>query len=130
MKESKPSRSHWLHIRLTEDEKQFLLTQSKATTCRNTSDYARLVLLKKPVIYRVRNQSQDELLTEITQLRNELKAIGTNLNQMTRKLHALSVIADIRQWIQHFHTDKQSLLEPLKEIDTEVKKLVRKWLPS
>ena len=130
MKESKPSRSHWLHIRLTEDEKQFLQVQTKSTTCRNTSDYARLVLLRKPVIYRVRNQSQDELLTEITQLRNELKAIGTNLNQMTRKLHSLSVVADLRQWLLLFQTDKQRLLEPLEAMDSEIKKLVRKWLPS
>lgn len=129
-KESKTSRSQWLHIRLTEEEKQFLSAQTKATTCRNASDYARQVLLKKPVVLKVRNGSQDELMAEITRLRNELKAIGTNLNQAAKKLNALYLVKDMEQWLQRFQVDKQSLEKDIEGIETEVKKLVRKWLPS
>lgn len=130
MKESKSSRSQSLHIRLSDQEKQWLIAQAKATTCQNLSEYTRKKLLQKPIVTKVRNLSQDELLTEITGLRSELKSIGTNLNQMTKKLNTLTVVGDMQQWLLRFQIDKQSLLKPLEEIDSEIKKLVVKWLPS
>lgn len=130
MKESKTNRSLLLNVRLTEEEKQFLSAQVQATTCRTTSQYARQVLLKKPVIIKIRNQSQDELLTEIIALRNELKMIGTNLNQATRKLHTLRVLADFREWILRFDRDKQDILQRMDAVDIEARKLAKQWLPS
>lgn len=130
MKESKSNRSLWLNLRLTEEEKQFLSAQCQVTTCRTISEYTRHVLLKMPITAKIRNQSQDELLAEITALRNELKVIGTNLNQATKKLHSLRSLSDFKEWVLLFDQDKQELIKRMESIDTEVKKMVREWLPS
>ena len=59
------------------------------TTCRKLSEYARNVLLQKPVIIKFRNQSADDFLDEMILLKNELNAIGNNYNQSVKRLHTL-----------------------------------------
>lgn len=64
----------------------------KKTTARSVSEYARDVLLAKPVIVKFRNITADAFLHELLALKRELNGIGNNFNQAVHTLHLLSRI--------------------------------------
>lgn len=127
MKEQKNNRSQWLHIRLSTDEKQQLEKAVQQTTCRNISDYTRKVLQKKPVVVRVRDESKEELLNELTTLRKELNAIGNNFNQLIRKMQLLVRKDQLESWFIAYQSERDTFLERMKNIESELKKLALKW---
>ena len=57
MSGAKQNHSKWLHIRLKEDEYNQIHKKFKNSTCRKLSEYARRVLLDKPITVNQRNQS-------------------------------------------------------------------------
>lgn len=127
MKEQKNNRSQWLHIRLSTEEKQQLEKAVQQTTCRNISDYARKVLQKKPVVVRVRDESKEELLNEVTALRKELNAIGSNFNQLIRKIQLLVRKDQLEAWFIAYQAERDTFLDRMKNIESELKKLALKW---
>lgn len=86
------NRNCWLHIRLTENEKAKIKRNFAATTQIKLSDYARKILLGKPMIVSYRNQTMEELMAVLVQLKKELNFIGHNYNQAVKKLHTLDQI--------------------------------------
>jgi hypothetical protein len=86
--ENKSKRQKWLHLRVTDGEYNKLQTAYKRTTCRILSTYLRDVLFRQPITVYYRNRSTDEFATVAVQLKNEMKAIGTNFNQMVKKVNA------------------------------------------
>ena len=60
--EKKQTRNHWLHLRLYEVEKTQIHKAFLKTTQRKVSDYARKILLGKPMIATYRNASIDGLM--------------------------------------------------------------------
>lgn len=50
MSEENNNRTKWLHLRLKPDEYKKINRQFSKTTCRKLSDYARKMLLGKPMI--------------------------------------------------------------------------------
>lgn len=68
MKKNPKQREWRLNIRLTEPEYQQIDERRKKTTCRSISEYARTVLIKKPVRTIYRNQSIDDMMTGVTKL--------------------------------------------------------------
>lgn len=127
MKEQKTNRSQWLHIRLSAEEKNALAQKAKATTCRTLSDYARQVLLKKPVVTRVRDETKEELLHQVTLLRKELKAIGNNFNQLIKKMQLLSRADQMQAWYTTYQLERKQFMTQLENIESELKKLALKW---
>src|SRR5687768_6878392 len=99
MKEKSKLRNQWLTIRVSLEEYNKIEKISNTTTSQSISEYARAVLLKKPVIVKYRNVSLDEILSEMIRLKNELNAIGNNYNQAVHKLHKLDKIPEIKTWI-------------------------------
>src|SRR5690348_10966657 len=99
MEDAKVNRTKLITLRLTTAEYQLLHSRFKATTCRKLSDYLRKVLLTGKVTVLTRNQSLDDFMTEMIELRNQLSAIGNNFNQAVHKLHNLEKIPEFRQWI-------------------------------
>jgi hypothetical protein len=98
MKE-KMNRAKVLQIRLSVDEFDSLNRRFSKTTCRKISEYARKILLGKPITVFSRNQSLDDFMLEMIQLRKELNFIGNNFNQAVRKLHTLEACSQFRTWI-------------------------------
>jgi len=130
MKEENNNRTKWLHLRLSPDEYVKVHRQFKRTTARKLSEYARKVLLSKPVTVNHRNASLDELMTELIRLRNELTAAGNNFNQAVKKLNSLSQISQFRDWIMEYEYDKRKLLEQIEEIKNHISETAKKWLQS
>jgi hypothetical protein len=128
MSQENNNRIKWLHLRLKRDEYNKIYKHFDKTTCRNMSEYARNILLNKPVTTTYRNQSMDDLMTEAIKLRNELNSIANNFNQAVKKLHTLQQITEFRSWIITNELDKKILLNKVDEIKNNIEKIAEKWL--
>jgi len=127
-KGKKEVRNKWLHIRLNDTEYKAINEQWKKTTTRELSEYARRVLLKKPVVINHRNQSVDEILAEMIKLKAELNAIGNNFNQAVHKLHMLDTIPQIKLWLIANENIKKSFLQKTEEIKQRMIQIHEEWL--
>ncbi|TDH17781.1 plasmid mobilization relaxosome protein MobC [Segetibacter sp. 3557_3] len=127
-KKEKNIEKHWISFRVQPEEYNQIHKHFASTTCRKLSDYARRVLLQKPVVVRYRNQSADEFLSAMIPLKNDLNALGNNFNQAVKKLHTLSQIHEYKAWILTYELDKKRLLEKVDEIKFQIQQIYDKWL--
>jgi hypothetical protein len=128
MNETKTNLSKWLHIRLKEEDYNKIRIKFSKSTCRKLSEYARRVLLDKVVTVNQRNQSVDDFMAEMIRLRNELNAIGNNLNQSVKKLYTLREIHEFRNWIISNENRAKILFEKVDEIKNKINQISDKWL--
>ncbi len=122
------NRTRIIGLRLTPEEYTKIEKKWKASTCRKLSDYVRCCLFDKPIVTTYRSSSQDDLMAELTRLRNELNAVGNNFNQVVRKLHTLSQIPEFRNWLVAYEVEKSKLNSKVDEIRNNVKKMLEIWL--
>jgi len=127
MKASKTIRNKWFKIRVTEDELKKITAFSKSASGRGASNYARNILLQKPVIVNFRNESANDILSEMIRLKNELNAIGNNLNQAVHRLHTLDKIPEIKTWLLHNEIVKQSFMNKVEEIRMKMIQIHEQW---
>ncbi|MBV4359110.1 plasmid mobilization protein [Pinibacter aurantiacus] len=127
MKEQIKTPKNWISFRVKHDEYTTIYHYFESTTCRKLSEYARKVLLNKPVTINYRNQSANEILTVMNQLKNELNAIGNNFNQSIHKLHTLDTVPEIKTWALQNEASKQSLLQKVEEIRVNMIQLYEQW---
>ena len=78
-------------------------------------ELARLILYKEEIIWYHKDESKETLSVEMTAIRKELNAIGTNINQVTRYFNSTAIPA-------------QKIFEALKILDeyNKVKSVVEK----
>ena len=120
-------RNKWLHIRLNETELKTICSHHQKTTCRELSDYARRVLLRKPVTINHRNQSADEILAAMIRLKAELSAIGNNFNQAVHKLHTLDKTPEVKVWVLMSESERATLLKKTEEIKVRMNEIYEQW---
>jgi len=122
------NRTRIIGLRLTTDEYAKIERKWKASTCRKLSDYVRCNLFDKPVVTTYRNRSQDDTLTELTKLRNELNALGNNFNQAVKRLHTLQQIPEFRNWLVTWEVERKILFNKMDEVKNNVRKILETWL--
>jgi len=122
------NRTRIIGLRLTTDEYAKIEREWKASTCRKLSDYVRRNLFDKPVVTTYRNRSQDDTLTELTSLRNELNAVGNNFNQAVKRLHTLQQIPEFRNWLVTWEVERKILFNKMDEVKNNVRKILEAWL--
>ncbi len=127
MKETKANRTKLITLRLTPKEHEHLSSKFKATICRKLSEYLRKIILTGKVTVLTRNQSLDDFMAEMIELRKELNAIGNNFNQAVHKLHILEKIPEFRSWIWKSESDKKNLLDKVDEIKNRINQFAEKW---
>lgn len=130
MNEQKKNRNRWLHLRLNADEYALIQKRYKKSTCPKLSDYARKNLLQKPIVLKYRNESLDELMNELIQLRAQLNPIGNNFNQAVKKLHTLKQTPEFKHWIISYELEKKNLFDSIEQIKNHIENLSQKWLQS
>lgn len=128
MKEPKKVRSRWFNIRLNEEEEAKIKKLFSRSTCNSLGEYARDLLLKNPVNTFYRNQSADEFLAEMIQLKHELNAIGNNFNQAVHKIHTLDHIPDTKAWAIHNESRKDLFMKKVDEILEKSSQIYQLWL--
>lgn len=126
----KTVRNKWLTIRLTPEEEKFLQDFSAKTTCGNLSNYARNILLRKPVTLLYRNQSQDHFLEELILLKRELNAIGNNFNQLIHRLHTIGHPGELKSWISSYKKQHLSMEKKADEINAWLSNIYNLWSPE
>jgi len=128
MERKNSNRTRIFGLRLTSDEYLKIEKKWKASTCRKLSEYVRRSLFDKPIVTTYRNSSQDDLMTELTRLRNELNAVGNNFNQTVKKLHTLHQITEFKSWLIAYEVEKKILQNKLDEVRNNIKKMLEIWL--
>jgi len=121
------SRKKRLHVRLTDSEFDKINLGFKKSTKRKLSEYARAILLNKPITVYTRNQSFDDFVAEMILLRNELNAIGNNFNQAVRKLHMMEEVKEVKAWALLNENSKQLMFKKIEEVNTKIGQLADKW---
>lgn len=121
-------RTRIIGLRLTSKEYEQIEKKCKNSTSGKISEYVRCVLFGKPVTVFQRNQSLDDFMTEMMQLRTELNGIGNNFNQAVKKLHTLDQISEFKHWIISHELEKKILLNKVDEIKNRINKIADEWL--
>lgn len=115
-------------VRMNDQEYKLLEKCRKQTTEKNTGSYLRKVALQKPVTVKYRNESADDFLMDMLNLKKELNAIGNNFNQAVHKLHILDRIPEFRDWVQQYEGLQKVLISKVDEIKLRMNQLYEQWL--
>lgn len=127
METQNANRSRIIGIRLTPHEYAEITSRFKTTTSRKLSDYVRHVLLNGSVTIRTRNQSLDDFMAEMIQLRKELNGSGNNLNQSVKKLHLVRDNIELLPWIIAHNAEVKRYLKVVEEIKNRINQFADKW---
>jgi hypothetical protein len=124
----KERREQWLHLRLTDQEKIQIHKAFLKTTQRRISDYARKILLGKPMIGSYRNASMDELMNELISLRKDLNGLANNFNQTVHKLHTLDHQSSLQTLLTHYESQRKILFDKVEDMRLIMNKIGTEWL--
>jgi len=121
--ETENNRKRRIYVRLTDKEFITLQSRCKNTTCRSVSDYVRHCLFSKPINTITRDASADEVVTQMSHLNRELNAIGSNFNQLVRKVNATSQDAEMKGLLLLFESQKKAMFSKINEVKEQLQKL-------
>jgi hypothetical protein len=127
MGEAEIKLKEWISFRVKPTEYEIIFKLYKQTTCRKLSEYARKILLNRPVTVKYRNQSADGFLSEMVLLKNELSAIGNNFNQAVKRLHSLDSVAQMKSWLFLYDSTHRSFLNKVDEIKDRLAQIYELW---
>ncbi|PZX57621.1 hypothetical protein LV84_01749 [Algoriphagus ratkowskyi] len=122
-------RNKWLHVRLTFKEYERIQTEFAETVQQNLSDYARKLLLKKPVIGRYQDTGMQELLAELTVLKRDLHGLSTNYNQLVKKLNSVCE-NETSSYLLQGQELHNTILVSLQSVNRFINQTAEKWLQS
>jgi hypothetical protein len=122
------NRKRRIYVRLTEKEFAILESRCNKTTCRSISDYVRHCLFSRPITTITRDASADEAIVQMSHLNRELNTIGSNFNQLVRKLNATSQGTEIKGFPLLIESQKKTLFSKIDEVKEQLQKLAEKWL--
>ncbi len=127
-KQESEVRKIFLKIRMNDDELKLLKKKQQQTTERSLSEYIRNVSMQKPVTVKYRNQSADDFLKQMVELKKDLNGIGNNFNQAVHKLHLLDKIPEFRVWVNQYDGLQKVLMNKVEEIKLRMNQLYEQWL--
>lgn len=128
MEKKNSFRTRIIGLRLTSQEYEQIENKCKNSTAGKLSEYVRRALFNKPITVYQRNQSLDDFMAEMIQLRGELNGIGNNFNQAVKKLHTLQHIPEFKNWIITYELEKKILVNKVEEIKNRINKIADEWL--
>jgi len=121
--------SRVLRIRLTDAAFQRLEKISKSSDCRTVGEAARKILSKEKITLFYKDMTLNTAMEELALIRKELRAIGININQVTKAFHS-----DKREHSQNIQVSKilklyHDVEEKTDNLLTLVNRLAEQWLP-
>jgi|JI10StandDraft_1071094.scaffolds.fasta_scaffold176578_2 hypothetical protein len=109
--------NHLIGVRVSEAFYNKLEGLRKNSNCHTLGEFARMILQKEEIIWYHKDASSDTVTVELTAIRKELKAIGTNVNQVTRYFNGTTIP---NQKI----FDALKILDEYKKVTSQVDKLL------
>lgn len=104
------------------------------SNCQTVAELARIILYKEEIIWYQKDASFEATATELAGIRNELKAIGININQATKYFNSKAVPADkiyqtlkILDEYKKINAKVELVLSMMSELSNMVNK---KWSPK
>lgn len=128
MEGKKSNRTRIIGLRLTPGEYAKIEKKWQNSTCRKLSEYVRHSLFDRPIVTTYRNQSADDFMAEMAQLRKELNHVGNNFNQAVKKLHTLQKVTEFKSWLIAYEVEKRTLFNKVDEIKNNIQKMAEIWL--
>lgn len=121
--------SRVLRIRLTDAAFLRLEKISNSSDCRTVGEAARKILSKEKITLFYKDITLNAAMEELALVRKELRAIGININQITKAFHT-----DKRENSQAIQVSKVIQLYQQVEAKTDtllliINRLAEKWLP-
>jgi hypothetical protein len=109
--------NHLIGVRVSEAFYNKLEGLRKNSNRHTLGEFARMILQKEEIIWYHKDASSDTVTVELTAIRKELKAIGTNVNQVTRYFNGTTIP---NQKI----FDALKILDEYKKVTSQVDKLL------
>lgn len=128
VKEKQDKKTRLIHICLSPAEQEEFLTLFQQTTCRSYSEFARNSILHHPLTLNYRNQSLDECMEELIQLRNELVPIRTIICQALEPKAGPHHFAANGVTALPAQTQWESLLDKINQINQKIGSIANIWL--
>src|ERR1700744_1042340 len=94
--QTQKARLHRLNIRLDDKEWNKLHKFTSNSTCRSVSEYARKVLLEKPVRVFYRNQSFDDFEETMVRVLARLETFGDNFTLLVKEILTVEKFPDLK----------------------------------
>jgi hypothetical protein len=117
------ARLHRLNIRLDQKEWDKVHKLTSNSTCRSVSEYARKVLLEKPVRVFYRNQSFDDFEETMVRVLRQLETFGENFTLLVNQSLSPGKSTDLKALLPPLLEYAQSFTRTAEEIKDHVKKL-------
>lgn len=130
MSESTKKYRSWISFRVKASEYEIIHGHFSKSSYHKISEYARKVLLQQPVTVHYRNQSADDFLELLLQLKKEFNALGVNYNQAVKKLHTLHHTDEVHHWLRQHDIHHQLLQQKAEEIFSLASKIHKQWLSA
>lgn len=122
------NRKKRIYVRLTDKEFKTLKNRLKGTTCNKLSDYVRRCLFDKPIITITRDAATDDLIVKMSQMNFELNAIGSNFNQLVKRINASYQDTRFSETLGLVTMQRDAIARKMEEVKNELQKLAEKWL--
>jgi len=122
------NRKKRIYVRLTDKEFTNLENRFKTTTCQNLSDYVRRCLFNNPITTITRDAATDDLILQMSQLNYELNAVGSNFNQLVKKVNSTPQFTDANSLFLLVENQKKTLVTKIDEVKEQIQKMTEKWL--
>lgn len=122
------NRKKRIYVRLTDKEFTTLENRLKITTCNKLSDYVRRCLFDKPITTITRDAATDDLIVKMSQMNFELNAIGSNFNQLVRKINTSFQDTHFSETLGLIMMQRDAITRKMEEVKNELQKLAEKWL--
>lgn len=128
MKEPQIKRSRIVGVRFTKEEFEKLHEKSKHSTTPQLSEFIRRCVFDKPIVIKHRNQSLDEFMGVLMELRKELNAIGNNFNQSVRQINTFKEVQAVEHFAQSYAADRDGLFNRVERIEERIHQIADLWL--
>jgi hypothetical protein len=108
MNEENKKPKGWISFRVKNDQYKKIYSFYLETKCRKLSDYARKVLLQKPVVIIYRNQTAEDFLAQMIELKKDLRST-------------------LKMFSGESKTSKQILISKVEEISLRLDQIYELW---
>lgn len=123
--------SHFVRTRLTKKAYDRLDKIRQSSDCHSVGEVARKLLSQEKITLFYKDITLNSAMEELALIRKELKAIGININQLTRGDHiARKKSQATEHYLMQVTVLYQSVEGKTDELLTIVNRLAQKWLPK
>ncbi len=120
--------SKTLILRITETDYQRYESLYQQSDCASIAEVVRRILSGKKIVLFQQDASRDVPMEQLTAIADELKAIGRNVNQLTRSCHSSRFSDQQVRYVEAVADSLQPIMAKMNEVLVVTAALSAKWL--